>query len=76
MFDYLERQLQVLDYQRELFSLRSKFIQERNYLHGIDPQALTESDRFILEYRISCNRLALKEIVVLNDKIIRCMLSG
>ena len=76
MFDYLERQLQVLDFQRELFSLRSKFIQERNYLRGIDLQALTESERFILERRISRNRLALKQIVALNDKIIRRMLSG
>lgn len=36
MLDYLEKQMRVLDTQHELLSLRSKFIEERDYLHGID----------------------------------------
>ena len=74
MLDYFEKQMQVLDTQHELFFLRSKFIEERNYLHGIDPQTLSESERIILNARILRNRLALREIVVLNNKLMRHLL--
>ena len=74
-YQILEEQIKVLEDQQELLSLRSKLIEERDYLQSIDPQTLPESERLLLSKRIRRNNLALKQIVVLNNKIIGRLLN-